>query len=212
MVSYLARRRNLKALLYRPKDRWQIWLAFAGAALLHLSAVALARLPRERPNQTISYFDPGEPIKAEISGVAEPAEPAFALSPPPALPDSGFVVEAPTAPSKPIRPRLLRPVTAAGLTAAPVSTMARVKALAIVAPRPDYPYEARRQHATGSGVIVLTVERGSGFVTDVRIDQSTGNPILDRAALSAFRRWRFQPGTVDAVRTPITSQLTGATF
>ncbi|MEP7072288.1 MAG: energy transducer TonB [Verrucomicrobiota bacterium] len=202
---------DLKALLYRPKDRWQIGIAFLGAILIHLAAVAVARSPQERPNET-SYSDSFAPIDGDGGGVPEPDEPSFVLSPPPTLPDSDFVEELPTLPSTTMRSRPRRPVIATGLTAAPASTMARAKALAIVAPRPDYPYEARREHATGSGVIVLTVDRGSGLVMDVRLDQSTGHPILDRAALSAFRRWRFQPGTVDAVRTPITFQLTGATF
>lgn len=202
---------DLKALLYRPKDRWQIGIAFVGAILIHLAAVAVARSPQERPNRN-SYSDPFAPIDGDGGGVPEPDEPSFVLSPPPTLPDSDFVEELPTLPSNSMRPRPRRPVIATGSRAAPASTMAHAKALAIVAPRPDYPYEARREHATGSGVIVLTVDRSSGLVTGVRLDQSTGDPILDRAALSAFRRWRFQPGTVDAVRTPITFQLTGATF
>src|SRR5947199_10640624 len=32
---------------------------------------------------------------------------------------------------------------------------------------------------------------------------SAGNPILDKSAVSAFRKWRFKPGTVSKVRTPV---------
>ncbi len=38
---------------------------------------------------------------------------------------------------------------------------------------------------------------------------STGRPILDRAALDAFRQWVFKPGTVTFVRTPITFTIGG---
>jgi hypothetical protein len=42
-----------------------------------------------------------------------------------------------------------------------------VKAKVTYAPRPVYPYEARRQRVTGSGVALLTVDQTSGTVTDV---------------------------------------------
>src|SRR6266536_1517779 len=44
------------------------------------------------------------------------------------------------------------------------------------------------------------------------MSQSVGNPILDNAALSAFRQWRFRPGTVSKVRIPITFTITGASY
>ena len=64
--------------------------------------------------------------------------------------------------------------------------MSGAKVLAINAPRPEYPYEARRQHATGSGVAVLHVDLASGNVTSVALEQSTGHAILDAATVSAF--------------------------
>jgi TonB family protein len=91
-------------------------------------------------------------------------------------------------------------------------SMSSAKAVAVSAPRPEYPYEARRTHATGSGVCVMTVDVASGAVTDASMATSTGNSALDNAATSAFRRWRFKPGTVSKVRTPITFTMTGAQF
>src|SRR5437763_8803889 len=80
----------------------------------------------------------------------------------------------------------------AGRTAATgaVATFGSVKAMVMYAPRPVYPYEARRQRTTGSGVALLTVDPASGNVTDVRMAQSCGSVIPDSATLSAFRRWR----------------------
>jgi TonB family protein len=58
----------------------------------------------------------------------------------------------------------------------------------------------------------MTVDTSSGTVTSAVMAQSTGNAILDNAATSAFKRWRFKPGTVSKVRTPITFTMTGAQF
>jgi TonB family protein len=80
---------------------------------------------------------------------------------------------------------------------------ASAKVVAISVPRPEYPYEARRNHITGRGTVVIYVDPKSGIVTRAVMAQSTGSWILDNAALSAFRRWRFKPGTVSMVRTPI---------
>ena len=41
-------------------------------------------------------------------------------------------------------------------------SMSSAKAVAVSAPRPEYPYEARRSKITGSGVCVMTVDIGSG--------------------------------------------------
>jgi protein TonB len=91
-------------------------------------------------------------------------------------------------------------------------SMSSAKAVAIRAPRPEYPYEARRSQITGSGVVVMTVDPATGTVTSAVMAQSTGSPVLDNAALSAFRRWRFRPGTVSKVRTPVTFTMSGAQF
>ena len=57
-----------------------------------------------------------------------------------------------------------------------MTRVAGAKAAAISAPRPDYPYEARSRKITGSGVCVVTVDTGSGSVTDATMAQSIGNP------------------------------------
>lgn len=84
------------------------------------------------------------------------------------------------------------------------------KALAVYAPRPAYPYEARSLHITGSGVVALTVEVASGRVKEATMAQSIGNVTLDNAALSAFRQWRFKPRTVSQIKVPITFTMAGA--
>jgi protein TonB len=86
------------------------------------------------------------------------------------------------------------------------------RATALTAPRPEYPYEARRQRITGSGIVVMTVDSATGRVANVSMAESTGSPVLDNAAVTAFRRWRFRPGTVSRIRAPITFTLTGAQY
>jgi protein TonB len=89
--------------------------------------------------------------------------------------------------------------------------MSSAKAQAVFSPRPEYPYEARRQKKTGSGVCVLTIDP-SGSVSDASMAQSTGADILDNATVSAFKRWRFKAGSFTKVRVPITYTMTGAQF
>jgi protein TonB len=96
----------------------------------------------------------------------------------------------------------LRPIIIATALATVLAPNARserfeeIKAAAIYHPYPDYPVDARRaQHLTGSGIILAKVDQKTGKVTSVMMEKSTGHKILDDAALSAFRQWRFRPGT-----------------
>ena len=201
-----------QALLYKPKDRWQIWVCLLGTLLLFAGAIALVRgEPVQAP-----AFTPGDD-GIPISFAPDPDEP-----PPPtpeetpeALPPevrSDFPEEKPTPEQKHVQvhdvSRLVRPpVTAVGS-----ASLSSAKVLALSAPRPEYPYEARRQRLTGSGVAVLLVDSASGAVTSVSILRSTGSAVLDNAAISGFRRWRFKPGTISKVNAPITFTLTGAAY
>jgi len=49
----------------------------------------------------------------------------------------------------------------------------------------------------------MTIDAGSGKVTDAIMAQSTGDAMLDKVTTKTFRRWRFKPGTVSHVRVPI---------
>jgi len=93
-----------------------------------------------------------------------------------------------------------------------LSSSPSAKAIAVYAPKPEYPAEARARHLTGSGVIMLDVDTASGRVTNVRMLQSMGHKILDDAALDAFRKWRFQPGKcAPNVKIPIRYSMTEKT-
>ncbi len=80
----------------------------------------------------------------------------------------------------------------------------KAKAVAIYAPRPDYPIEARLRRLSGSGMVLLEIDTKTGYVTSAQMEKSMGNPMLDHAALAAFSRWRFKPGaTARLVHIPI---------
>lgn len=206
------------ALLYRRRQRWQIWAAFACAAAIHIVAVAIAESRShvvafpdiDPPGVEIEAIDPGPehspPQQAETP--LTPEQPLIAKD------DETFKDDNPMPP--PIRPRKMKAVAPilrrASQGVASSATFNSLKGLAIGAPRPEYPYEARRQRTTGSGAAVLTVDPTGGNVIDVRMSQSTGSPILDNATVSALRRWRFKPDNVTTIQVPITFTLTGAVY
>jgi protein TonB len=175
---------------------------------IHLTAVALAQkreavaveLPPQPPQVVEATLAPPE---------ATPPPEDIPLPEPPPPPDiKPEFVEERTPPPRPppSAPQKFVPIKASALS------MSQAKALAINAPRPPYPYEARAHHIMGSGVITVNVDPATGNVTDASVTQSIGSPILDDAAVSTFRRWKFRPGSVSKVRIPITFTMTGASY
>lgn len=204
------------ALLYRRRQRWQIWVAFGLTATIHMVAVAIAENRLHGPAST--SFDP---VGFDVQGTDEPEQqpppqPEIPLTPdqPSITKDETFTEDNPLPP--PTRLHKKRIVAAVASNAigrsASSATFISAKALALSAPRPEYPYEARRQRTTGSGVAELTVDRNSGNVIDVRMFPSTGSTILDNAAVNALRRWRFKSGDLTTIHVPITFTLTGAVY
>lgn len=115
-------------------------------------------------------------------------------------------VAAVPAEKKPRPKKRLRPAvqTEAASIPAPVSVSLSVaQSMAVSAPLPEYPYEAKRRKLTGSGTCVVSVDVATGRVTDATMVQSTGSAILDKLTVQTFKSWRFKPGTVSQVRMPI---------
>jgi TonB family protein len=199
------------ALVYRQNGRSIFWIAFMSALAIHLGAVTLAKT--KPPAITLEDFSP--PSDVEVLDTAEP-EPALleeSAKPPPLKqirPDQDNFQEENVAPPRVRAHRRTRPASLVGGTT--MASLRSVKAMVAYAPRPVYPYEARRQRVTGSGIALLTVDQTSGIVTDVRMAQSCGNIILDNSTLDALRRWRFKPGGVTQVEVPITYTLMGVSY
>lgn len=203
------------ALIYRAHSRWLIWVAFGCAVAIHLAAIAIAG-NKARP------VTPG--LGTEISGVIgidngeQPPPEAEDVSPPdqvqPATDEDAFPEENSMRP--PIHPRKKTPVTplvrSIGTGTGRAMSSGSVKALTLYAPRPAYPYEARRAGITGSGVAQLTVNTEAGNVIDARMAQSTGSMILDHATVEALRNWRFKSGAASSIQVPVTYTLTGVSY
>ena len=58
--------------------------------------------------------------------------------------------------------------------------------------KPRYPPQAMRQRHEGT-VTLLVLVGVDGSVKDVKVEKSSGYRELDRAAMDAVRRWRFNP-------------------
>jgi TonB family protein len=196
------------AFIYRRPSKWPIGTALAAAVLIHLSAVAIAfhRGSAATPLTATDSTTFGIDFAVESP---TPPDPDVSVPPPVPVPTADFIEPQETRRVIKMQ-RTPDPIRPSGQTR--LATMENAKAFALSAPRPDYPYEARSRHITGSGVAVITVDPNSGLAVDARMEQSIGNPILDNYAVSAFRRWRFKPGAPARVRIPITFVLTGAQY
>lgn len=199
-------------LLYKPPPSWQFWAAFAGAVAIEAASVVIAGIKHEPPAVDLSAI-PTATVEAMLQPEDQPTPPPedIPIQEPPPIPEVApeFHEE------KPPPPKTNKP---AGPVKAPqgvtgTMSISGAKAVAIFAPKPDYPYEARSRHQVGSGVALLSVDTASGNVTDASMAQSIGSPILDNSTVSTFRRWRFRPGAcAPKVKVPITYTMTGASY
>ena len=180
--------------------------AMSPAAMPELSAASLTAMP-ELSVASLTAMP-------ELSAAPSTVTPGLTSAPMPrgTPPDiKPEYVEETTPPPKKPQAQKFTPIKAPQAAGRPgTMSISTAKALATYAPRPQYLYEARSRHITGRGVCVVEVDAGSGSVTSALMASSIGNPILDNAALSAFRQWRFKPGSVSNVRIPITFTTTGA--
>ena len=198
------------ALIYGPSRPRLVWAAFACAAGIHIGAIVVAQGKSDKV--AVQGFKPaGADIEIVDKDQEETPPEDVAMPLPPDLVPSDLEVfpEENRAPPA-VRPRKKMRVTSfVKGTAAPLGN---VRASVTFAPRPVYPYEARRQRITGSGIALLTVAPVDGKVVDVRMTQSCGSAVLDNATRDAFQRWHFKPGSVERVQVPITYTLTGASY
>ena len=201
------------ALLYRSRHNWRFAAALFAAAAIHVGVISLATTRQAEPRTASGFsteppaiiFEPTEPIADQPPDATDP------LPTPPVI-DQLFVE--PTATPPPVhRTSRLTPIARPRTSAMPGSMrLSSAKVFAVSAPRPEYPYEARRQRVTGDGIALLTIDPGTGNVVQATMTKSTGNQFLDSAAITGFKRWRFKPGTVSSVTCPITFTLTGASY
>src|SRR5437667_3208049 len=152
-------RTPIKPLLYQPAPRWHLWTALGGAVAIHLTAVALAQ------KREVIVEIPPNTQTAIVEATLPPPE---ATPPPEDIP-----IPAPPPPPE-IKPEFVeertpppRQPTAQKFTPIKISemSMSRAKALAIYAPRPQYPYDARSRCITCSVFFLSDVDPGIVNVT-----------------------------------------------
>ncbi len=188
------------------------WAAVVGSALQHQEQPLAAGKISARGS------DPKKDL-FQITGVIPPDAPGA-----PVLDDQGEVVGIVTVGGKnQVRPTGLldellaqakpgttgrwaaAPVESPTATATPRTAVRRV----LYNPAPKYPFEARSIRlgpSRGNGRYRVTFDP-SGVVKNVQVVTSTGQPILDQAAVDALRQWRVEPGASDwTVLVPVTFQ------
>jgi TonB family protein len=204
-------RHRLAPALNGTRDKWRIRGAFGLAIFVHLVAIGFGALRDPQSAELI--------VGSGRGAVEVLLQTAVAMDEPVALQDFDPAVPAPPPVEEylfaevkssppPARHQVTKSVVQAprGRTGTPSSLSAL--ALAIKAPLPEYPSEARQNGITGDGIALMTVDRMRGSVMHVSMWKSTGNASLDDAALRSFRRWRFKPGSVSTVKAPVTFRLT----
>ena len=63
---------------------------------------------------------------------------------------------------------------------------------------PEYPPRALQQRIAGQVVVEFVVGK-DGETRDVRVESAEPAGVFDRAAISAVRRWRYEPVVIDGV-------------
>lgn len=199
------------ALLYREHGRRLFWIAFVSALAIHIGAIALAKT--KSPIAKLENFTTDSAVDITGAFEPEPTPPEESVTPPPleqiqpdqdSFPEENHALPPVRAHQRSRPPSLVR--------GTPTTSLRSVRAMVAYAPRPVYPYEARRQRVTGSGVALLMIDQTSGTVTDVLMTQSCGNVILDNSTRDALRRWRFKSGSVTKVQVPVTYTLMGVSY
>jgi TonB family protein len=65
----------------------------------------------------------------------------------------------------------------------------------------EYPLQARKQDLEGNGLFEIHINP-DGSVASIKTLRTTGYNVLDAAAISGFRQWRFRPHAIAIVRMP----------
>lgn len=179
-------------------------------------------VPRAVAPEGVRTTVPKPPPEPRASAPAAPAAPpppvvAIPADPAPAPPRSAeperketttLVAPPPPAPA-PVAPP---PVAVAAPPAATVPISPASAAAYLNNPEPAYPSRARREGLEGTVRLAVLVT-ADGHAGKVEIRQSSGAPVLDEAALTAVRSWRFVPAkrgrepVEDWVQIPIVFRL-----
>jgi protein TonB len=191
--------------------------SLSASVVIHATALAaIASLPHAAP-----VVRPPLEVGFARPAATRPATPAVVVRPATAGARRIVAAQAPSPPSE------VSPAVSAGEAVAPRTTSAgavsagpahdlppRYDAAYLDNPPPEYPAAARRRRIEGT--VLIDVAVGSdGRPTAVQLASSSGEELLDRAALAAVRAWRFVPAqrgsdsVAGQVRVPMRFRLAG---
>jgi len=145
--------------------------------------------PEPLPLARVAEAAPAPATPAPATPSPEPSP--VAQRPPSTAPAVSLPSSIDQGPAQPTAPVALSPPVTAKL--APEAPIQLAHPRGGYQVRPSYPSSARRIGAEGTTMLRVYVAL-DGQVTDVVVDRSAGHPDLDRAAVDAVRRWRFEPG------------------
>jgi protein TonB len=163
--------------------------------------------PRPERASPVRRPEPPRPAKAATPKVEEPAPhpvteppaPAAQVAPAPTLPAISEPAPAPGPPAPSTSNATISlppsaPVVAAKppVPAAPDAVTQTARPRGGYQVRPAYPAAPRRLGIQGTTMLRVHILE-DGRIGDVRVEHSAGHPDLDRAAMEAVRRWRFEP-------------------
>lgn len=195
---------------YQPSQRPR-WISLGLIAVMHVAGflalqyagpVVIQRVPSVPLVVDLLPLDPPPP---EPKAVTLPTKLEVAPRPiPQRIVAPVPIVKTPPAPviveTRPVpEPAPPPPVMAVEARPAPARTSAEIVNLntrLLSAEPPRYPVEARRRRETGTVILLVVVDQ-HGRVAEISVATSSGVDRLDKAALSAVRRWRWSPMIVD---------------
>lgn len=172
----------------QPDDKGLSWPRIVGIAFviaLHLAAFMMLLIPAVAPkavaekerNVMVTIVDAPPPPVKNLS----PPKPS-PVPPPPQAP----VVDVP----EPRPNDIVTPPSPPSPPAPPTSIEASVDISSKAMNPPRYPPAAFRAGIQGEVILIIDVD-ASGNVTNVTVEKSSRNRDLDRAAMEAARKWRF---------------------
>lgn len=184
------------------------WIAFVVVAAIHvalfcaLSLIGVA-VPERQPAPPLLVSlvplptppSPAPPEKRELPVRRTKPTPVRMVAPQPIVPLPTTPSMAATSTSPPLAPALAVDSPPAPMPREPIAA-GNLATRLIAAPAPRYPVESRRKREAGT-VTLLVVVGEDGRVETISISRSSGFEQLDRAALSAVRRWRWSPVMID---------------
>ncbi|WP_133479816.1 energy transducer TonB [Cognatilysobacter segetis] len=146
--------------------------------------------PKEPPKQLIL-----NPPKQQI---VQPTPTPPPPEQPPVIVDNPSPVDVPAPPPAPPAPPAKAP--------APPPNVVNGQASVCSKTSPSYPPTALREQAEGTTIVQVTWTP-DGTITDASVRKSAGNRDLDRAAVTAVRRWKVCPGDPGTAVVPVVWSL-----